>query len=76
MYNLSSCQDLSTDNTLRFENDGVHVAYPSWNSYDDVDIYGSNLLSWQTLSNTSLGCSPAASVDTTYTDNTTLTWVE
>lgn len=76
MYNLGSCQDLSTDNSLTFNNDGVYVADPSWNSNYEVDIYGNNLLSWQGWHNTSLGCTPSVSIDTSNTDNSTLTWVE
>lgn len=42
----AACDNISTDNAITFYENGVYEAYPSWNSYDEVDYYGAGLLSW------------------------------
>lgn len=77
MFNVnSSCTDLSTDDSISFSLGGAYAAYPSWNSFYEVDCYGSNnLLSWNAyvISSPSPSCSWNGSVTCS---DTTLTWVE
>ena len=74
-YNVnSSCTDLSPDNSITFDEAGVFEAYPSWNSYYEVDYYGANLLSWgHWYSGRSPNCSWSSAANSTLT---TLTWTE
>jgi hypothetical protein len=67
-----TCNDLSADDTVYFEEEGAFEAYPSWNSYYEVDYYGANLLSWGHWTNgISPSCSWGTSVTSTYTQ---LSW--
>lgn len=59
VYNVNSCSDLSSDNSIRFYNYGVFAAYPNWYSDYRVDYYGSNALQWSTNDGTP-GCSSGA----------------
>jgi hypothetical protein len=74
-YNINSCADFSPDNSLKFWNFGVYVAYPSWNSYDEADVFGSNILSFShNTASEPTNCSQNASLNST--EDSTITWVE
>jgi hypothetical protein len=68
---INSCNDLSRDNWITFYNDGAYVAYPSWNSFDEVDAYGANLLTFQR--EWGGACLADAAVNTS-SDDSTVTW--
>jgi hypothetical protein len=73
---ITACDDLSTDNSITFYEDGAYVADPSWSSSYEVDYYGANLLTWSgyNANYPSPSCSYNYSIPNDY--SSTLTWKE